>query len=73
MRDDSDLVIPADGGEDGPDGRVTEGRVEIGGAVFSGSAELTCRRELHGHKTSRLGKSVHSLLVNRRRKARSSE
>jgi hypothetical protein len=40
MRDDSDLVITADGGEDGPDAWITEGRVEISGTVFSGCGEL---------------------------------
>lgn len=48
-RYDRDLIIPADGGKDGPDTRVSEGRVEVSGAILrarvAGRVALRYRRK----------------------------
>lgn len=73
MRDDSDLVITANGGEDCPDAWISKCRVEISGTVFSGCAESAGRREFHWHEAGRVGEPIHGLLVNCWREAGSGE
>jgi hypothetical protein len=63
VRDDGDLVLPADHRQDAADRRVGEGGVDVGGPLLRGRAHLPRRRVLDRDQAGHLGKPAHGLLV----------
>jgi hypothetical protein len=63
VRDDSDLVLPADDRQDGADRRISEGVVNVGGTLYGGRSGHTRRRVLDRDKAGHLGEPSHGLLM----------
>jgi hypothetical protein len=63
VRDDSDLVLPADHREDGADRRIREGGVDVSGTLPRGRSHLARRRILDRHQASHFGKPADGLFV----------
>jgi hypothetical protein len=73
VRDDSDLVLPADHREDRADRRIREGGVDVSGTLPRGRPYLARRRVFDRHQASHLGKPAHGLFVHCRKGARRCE
>lgn len=73
VRDDEDLVIPADRGEDRADTRVGECRVHVCGPGLRGRTQLARRRILDRNQTRERFDPAQRLLMQRRGDGRGSE
>jgi len=66
VRDDQDLVIPADHRQDRAGPRISERGIDIRGTLGRRGADLARGRELDRDQAGNLGKPAHRLLVHRR-------
>jgi len=73
VRDDGDLVLPADDRQDAADRRVSEGGVNVGGTRPRGRSGHARRRVLDRDKAGHLGEPAHGLLMHRREESRRRE